>query len=67
MLVEVQWFGTDTRYGLNILQQCEERVKVKFQKVFGANSYVSRSYTGKTSLCDPRPNWIGLKILTPAY
>ena len=44
LLVQVQIFGTDTRYG-----QCGKRVKTKSQKVSGVNSYVCRSYRGKTS------------------
>ena len=33
---------------LEILHQCGKRVKTKSQKVLGANSYVCRSYRGKT-------------------
>ena len=47
VLVQVQQFGTDTRYKLEILHQCRKRVKTKSQNVFGANSYVCRSYRGK--------------------
>ena len=39
VLVEVQLFGTGTRYGL--INQCRKRVKTKSQKDLGANSYVS--------------------------
>ena len=39
-------------YSLKILHQCRQRVKTKIQKVLGANSNVSRSYSGKTG-------WIG--------
>ena len=35
-------------YGLEILNQCGKRVETKSQKVFGANSYACRSYSGKT-------------------
>ena len=45
VLVQVQWFGTGTRYKLEIWHQCGKRVKTKSQKVFGAN--VCRSYSGK--------------------
>ena len=38
-----------TLYGLEILHQCGKRVKTKSHKVLGANSYVCRSYSGKTS------------------
>ena len=47
-LVQVQQLGTDTRYKLEILHQCGKRVKTKSQKVLGANSYICRSYRGKT-------------------
>ena len=47
VLVQVQWLGTGTRYKLEILHQCAKRVKTKSQKIFGANSYVCRSYSGK--------------------
>ena len=40
--------GTGTRYSLEILHQGGKRVKTKSQKVLGANSYVCRSYKGKT-------------------
>ena len=48
VLVEVQYFGTAFRYGLETLHQCGKRVKTKSQKVLRANSYVCRSYRGKT-------------------
>ena len=35
-------------YGLKILRHCGKRVKTKSQKVLEANSYVCRSYRGKT-------------------
>ena len=35
-------------HGLEILQQCDKRVKTKSQRVLGANSYVCRSYREKT-------------------
>ena len=48
IFVQDQQFGTDTKYGLEILHQCDKRVKTKNQKDFGASSYVCRSYRGKT-------------------
>ena len=44
-LVQVQSFGTGTRYGRNILHHCSKRIKTNSQKVFGANFYVCRSST----------------------
>ena len=41
--------GIHIRYGLEILHQFGKRIKTKSQKVCGANSYVCRSYRGKTS------------------
>ena len=35
-------------YGVEILQQCDKRVKTKSQKVLGANSSVCRGYRKKT-------------------
>ena len=40
--------GTGTSYKPETLRQCDKKVKTKSQKVFGANSYVCRSYRGKT-------------------
>ena len=37
-----------TRYGLEMLHQCGKKVKTKSQIVVWANSYVCRSYRGKT-------------------
>ena len=48
LLVQVQYFGTGTRYDLEILNQCGKMVKTETQKVFGANFYVCRSYRRKT-------------------
>ena len=39
---------TDTKYELEILQQCGSRVRIKSQKVVGANSYIWRNQRGKT-------------------
>ena len=47
-MVQVQYFGTGTRYKLEILHQSVKSVKIKSQKVSGANSYVCRIYRGKT-------------------
>ena len=47
-LVQVQQFKTGTSCGPGILHQCVKRVKSKSMKDFGASSYVSRSYRGKT-------------------
>ena len=51
-LVQVEWFGTGTRYDLENLHQCGKKVKTKSQKVFGANSYISRSYRRKSGRRD---------------
>ena len=40
-------FGTGTRYGLEILHKCGKGVETKSHNVFGANSYVCKSYMGK--------------------
>ena len=48
VLVQVQYFETATRDGLEILHQCGKKVKTKCQTVLGANIYVSRGYRGKT-------------------
>ena len=40
VLVQVEQFGTGTRYELEILHECGKKVKTKSQKVLGANSYV---------------------------
>ena len=37
-----------TRYELEILDQYGKKVKTKSQKILGDNSYVCRSYRGKT-------------------
>ena len=41
-------FGTGTRYKLEILHQSVRGIEAKSQKVLGANTYVCRSYRGKT-------------------
>ena len=43
VLVQVQKFGIGTRYDLEILHQCGKRANL-----FGAKSYVCRSYREKT-------------------
>ena len=40
--------GTGTRYSLGILHQCSKSIKTKSHKVLLGNSYVCRSYRGKT-------------------
>ena len=52
-MIQKQWFGTGTRYGLEILQQWGKRITTKSQKVLGANSYVCRSSRGKTAFLSP--------------
>ena len=47
LLVQVQYFGTGTRYGLEVLHLCGKRVKTESQKYFGTNSNVYRSCRGK--------------------
>ena len=50
-------------YDLEILRHCGKSVQTKSQKVSGANSYVPRSYSGKTGkrrgFLSPL-SWIGL-------
>ena len=55
---------TGTWYGLEILHQCDKRVKTKSQKVLGANPYVCRSYRAKTGRgwMGLPPSWIGLTV-----
>ena len=48
VLVQVQYFGTGTRYDLEILYKYGKRLKTKSQKVLWAKFYVYRSYRGKT-------------------
>ena len=64
-LVQVQQFETGTRSELEILHQCGKRVKNKSQKVLGDNSYVCKSYMGKTGRgrfgSPSSPSWIGLR------
>ena len=49
VLVQVQKFGTATRYEVEILYHCGKNVKTKSLKLLGANSQVCRSYRGKIS------------------
>ena len=44
----IKKYATGTRHSLENLHQYGKRVKIKSQKVFGATSYVCRSYRGKT-------------------
>ena len=52
VLVQFQQFETSTSYELEILNKCGKSVKNKSQKVLGPNSYVCRSYRGKTGSGD---------------
>ena len=47
LLVQVEWFGNDTWYGLEILRNWDKGIKTRSQNVFVANSYVCRSYMEK--------------------
>ena len=59
---EVQQFETSTRYDLEILHKCGKGVETKSQKVLGANSYVCRSYMGKSGRgFPPILNWVKVK------
>ena len=44
---------TLARYGLEILYQCDKRVRNKSQKVLRTNFYVCRSYRGKYGRKEP--------------
>ena len=59
LLVQIQWFGTGTKFSFDVLHQCGKRVKTKSQKVLEANLYVCRSYRGKTG------KWAFLPTLHP--
>ena len=63
------------RCKLEILQQCGKRVKTESHKVLAADSYVCRSYRGKTGkgfFCSPSPilnrvsGWYILKSFSQA-
>ena len=47
----------------DILQHCDKKVKTKTQKVEGANSYICKSYMGKTGRggCVPG-SWFGTGV-----
>ena len=45
--LQVQYFGTGTRYSHEILQQCGKSVNTKSQRVLRTNSNVFRSYGGE--------------------
>ena len=68
VLVQVQYFGTGTKYKLEIVCKSRKKVKTKSQKVLGANFYLCRSYRGKTGRGGGRrdfllpSSWIGLKV-----
>ena len=58
VLIQVQEFGTWTRYGVEILRKCGKMVETKTQKGLGANSYICRSYkekTGRGAFLHPHP------------
>ena len=50
LFAQVQQFGADNRYSLEILNQSGKKGLTKKEKVFGANAYVWRSYREKTDL-----------------
>ena len=52
-LVQVQSFRTGTRYGLEILDQCDKSVRNISQKVLRAHLYLCRSYRGKSGRVEP--------------
>ena len=65
------WFKSNNlglALGSEISHQCGKRVKTKSQKVFAANSYICRSYRGKTgrgrggSFCPLPPLFIPFSI-----
>ena len=45
--LQVQYFGTGTRYSHEILQQCGKSVSTNSQRVLRTNSNVFRSYGGE--------------------
>ena len=47
LLVQVQSIKTGTCYGLEILHKCGKRIETTGQTVYGAISYVCRSFRGK--------------------
>ena len=48
VLVQDQQIGIGTRYDLETLHKFGKKVETKCQRVLEANSYVCRSYRGKT-------------------
>ena len=52
LLVQVQYIGTGTKYGLELLHKCDKSLETKDQKVSGASFYVCRSYMGKKLVGD---------------
>ena len=49
VLVQVQWLGIGTKYGVEILKRAmAKELKLKVEMFFGASSYVCRSYKGTT-------------------
>ena len=51
--VQIQKFGAGIKYDLEILHQCDKRVKTKCHKVLWTKSYVCRGYIGKSRRGDP--------------
>ena len=49
-LVQVQYIGTSTKYGLEMLHLRGKKVEAKGQEVFGAVSLVCRFYIRKLDL-----------------
>ena len=62
LLVQFQQLGTGSMHDLEILHQCAKKVKDWSQKILGANSYICRSYRGKSDTGAFAPCWIGLTI-----
>ena len=48
LFVLAQHFGTGTRYGFEIIHQCDKRIKTKNLKLLEANSYVCGKKQGKS-------------------
>ena len=65
LLVQFQQLGTGSMHDLEILHQCAKKVKARSQKILGANSYICRSYRGKsgTGAFAPMLNRVNYKDL----
>ena len=69
-MVQVQYFGIDTRYDLKILHQCDKRIKTKIQKVCGLSTLFVEVTEGKLvgglfALQPPPPNPNRVKAYIP--